>query len=179
MTEPIPTRESLAGFFASEPRLGTTRTGELRLYARIGVEHWAKEPDGTFTELEPTYHDMAVYGPLAERLQGRFHKGDKFVAHGHTQTYPSNRAGAPGVAQEFVVRRIGHDTARTRYTVQRGPSGDHAAGPDTGRTVNQDPVTSEPKVSGPLPPAVPNAPAESTTVWPAAARPLGDSFLGR
>lgn len=172
MSEPIPTRESLAGFFASQPRLGTTRTGEARLYARVGVEHWVKEADSTFTELEPTYHDLAVYGPLAERLDGRFRKGDTFVAHGETRTYPSTRDGAAGMALEFVVRRIGHDIARTRYTVQRGPAANHPAGRDT-RPVEQGEVSAEVPASGSRLRAVPDPPAQPTTVRPAGREAAG------
>ncbi|MPV35923.1 single-stranded DNA-binding protein [Georgenia subflava] len=170
MSEPIPTRESLAGFFASEPRLGTTKTGNTRLYARVGVEHWSKEPDGTFTELEPTYHDMAAYGPLAERLEGRFHKGDRFVAHGDTRVYPSARAGEDGMALEFVVRRIGHDITRTRYTVERGPTANHPAGRGSTRAVDQDAATTDVSASGSRLRTVPDLSVEPNNVRPADAQ---------
>ena len=42
----IPTQMSLAGFIASTPQLNFTGSGVARLYARVGVEHARKEPDG-------------------------------------------------------------------------------------------------------------------------------------
>lgn len=160
MSEPIPTRESLAGFIASEPVLGTTRAGEARWYARVGVEHWTKDRDGIFTELAPSFHDMVAYGPLATRLEGRFRKGDTFVAHGTTRAYPSTRAGEDEMALEFVARRIGHDITRTRYTVQRGPSANHPAGRDlTGHAAEQ---SAEVPVSGPRLRTVPDLPVQPT-----------------
>lgn len=134
MSEPIPTRESLAGFFVTEPTLGTTRNGGFRLVARVGVEHRLREPDGTLRELEASYHMLAVYGRLAEYLEGRFHRGDRFVAAGHTRSYPIDRYGVTDVRYEFVATRIGHDSALTRYQVDRGVAARHPAG----RRVNRD-----------------------------------------
>lgn len=167
MSDPIPTRESLAGFIATEPVLGTTRTGDARWYVRVGVEHWTKDRGGVFTELAPSFHDMAAYGPLAVRLEGRFHKGDTFVAHGATRAYPAARGGDE-VALEFVVRRIGHDIARTRYTVGRGPTANHPASRESAsRSVAQGDEIAEVPESGSRLRAVPDPPVEPSSVRPA------------
>ena len=51
-----------------------------RFYARVGVEHFRKETDGTFTKLEPTFHDMVMFQATAERAYARFRVGDSVVS---------------------------------------------------------------------------------------------------
>lgn len=43
------TQESVSGFIASDPQLTYTERGDARFYAKIGQEHYRKEPDGSFT----------------------------------------------------------------------------------------------------------------------------------
>ena len=115
----IPTQMSLHGFIASAPQLNFNDRGVARLYARTGVEHYRKEQDGTFTQLEPTYHDLVIYSRSAERAYARFRVGDKFVASGYVNQYDVERNGQTVPREEFVARHIGHDTAFTRYAVER------------------------------------------------------------
>lgn len=116
---PVPTQDAMQGFIASTPRLTFTDTGRARFYARVGCQHWRKEPDGSFTELDPTFHDMAIFGTTAERAYQRLHRGDRFLATGHVHEYEVDADGATETREEFVARRVGHDLARTSYEVQR------------------------------------------------------------
>lgn len=113
-------QQSLSGFIASEPQLTVTERGDARLYAKIGQEHYQRNPDGSFIQLETTFHDLVVYRRTAERAAATFAKGDKFVAEGyvHAYEYP-NEYGQTITGEEFVAKKIGHDTARTAYTVDR------------------------------------------------------------
>lgn len=115
----IPTQMSLSGFIASTPQLTFTGNGVARFYTRVGVEHARKEADGSFTSLEPTFHDMVMFRASAERAYARFRKGDSCVASGYINEYEIERGGNTVAREEFVARRIGHDTARTRYDVDR------------------------------------------------------------
>lgn len=115
----IPTQMSLSGFIATEPQVTHTANGTARFYARIGVEHARRETDGTFTPIEPSFHDLVIFGASAERANARFRRGDNFVASGYIHEYEVERNGNPVPREEFVARRIGHDTARTRYNVER------------------------------------------------------------
>ena len=115
----IPTQMSLSGFIASNPQLTFTSNGVSRFYARVGVEHARKEPDGSFTALEPTFHDLVLYRTPAERAYAQFRKGDQFVASGFIQEYDTEKEGATIRREEFVARRIGHDASRTKYEVVR------------------------------------------------------------
>lgn len=118
----IPTQMSLNGFIATAPDLTFTTNGDARFYARIGVEHYRKETDGGFTKLDPTFHDLVAYDTTAERAYARFRTGDSFVASGYINEYEVTRDGKQVPREEFVARRIGHDTVRTRYDVDRSPT---------------------------------------------------------
>src|SRR5699024_1619773 len=50
------TQTSVSGFIASDPQLSETSKGDARFYARFGQEHYRREDDGSFTELETTFH---------------------------------------------------------------------------------------------------------------------------
>ena len=117
----IRTQESFSGFVASDPQLSRTSTGEARLYARVGQEHYRRNSDGSFTELETTFHDLVAYRATAERAHERFVKGDSFVAEGYTHPFEYERDGHTVQGEEFVAKKIGHDAARTRYEVDRSP----------------------------------------------------------
>lgn len=117
----IRTQESLSGFIATDPQLTYTDRGEARFYARFGQENYRREDDGSFTKLEPDFGNLVLYRASAERAYERFTKGDQFVAEGYTHDYSYERDGQQIKGTEFVVKKIGHDTARTRYDVDRTP----------------------------------------------------------
>lgn len=67
----IPTQMSLHGFIATAPQLNFTGSGVARFYSRIGVEHFRKETDGSFTKLEPSFHNLVMFKATAERAYAR------------------------------------------------------------------------------------------------------------
>jgi single-strand DNA-binding protein len=118
----IPSQMSLHGFIATAPQLNFMGNGAARFYARVGVEHYRKETDASFTKLESTFHDLVAYAKTAERAYARFRVGDNFVASGYINEYEVERNGHTEAREEFVARRVGHDVARTRYDVDRSPA---------------------------------------------------------
>lgn len=117
----IDTQQSISGFIATRPRLTYSENGVSRFHARVGIEHSRQEPDGSFTQLEPTFHDLAIFRKTAEEAASRFRKGDRFVASGRVHAYTYEKDGQEVPAEEFIASRIGHDLARTRYEVDRFP----------------------------------------------------------
>jgi single-strand DNA-binding protein len=115
----IRTQQSMTGFIASEPQLTFTTQGDARFYAKVGQEHYRRNEDGSFSQLETTFHDLVVYRRSAERAYAAFAKGDKFVAEGYVRTYEHEVDGQPHHREEFIAKKLGHDTARTTYTVAR------------------------------------------------------------
>jgi single-stranded DNA-binding protein len=113
---------SLHGFIATAPQLNFVGSGAARFYARVGVEHYRKEADGSFTKLDSTFHDLVAYAKTAERAYARFAVGDNFVAAGYINEYEVDRNGQAEAREEFVARRIGHDLTRTTYDVNRRPA---------------------------------------------------------
>jgi hypothetical protein len=82
----IPTQMSLHGFIATAPQINFTGNGAARFYARIGVEHFRKETDGSFTKLDPTFHDLVAYAKTAERASSRAGSGTTSRARSTTST---------------------------------------------------------------------------------------------
>ncbi len=115
----IKTSQSINGFIASDPRLTRPDGGQARLYARVGINHFRREEDGSFTELEPTFHDLIQFGRGAEFSAERFRKGDRFLAQGHVRDYTRVVDGEERTDQQFVTNRLAHDPNTTTYHVER------------------------------------------------------------
>lgn len=115
----IHTQQSLTGFIVTDPELTITSKGEARFYAKIGQEHFQRNDDGSFTQLEVTFHNLVQYRKAAERSYERFQKGDNFVAEGYVHEYDHDVDGQTQHGEEFVAKKIGHDAARQNYTVNR------------------------------------------------------------
>lgn len=124
----IQTQQSFSGFVASDPQLTRTENGDPRLFAKVGKEHYRQELDGSFIQLETTFHNLVAFKAAAEQGHARLSKGDKFVAEGYVREYTHERDGQAVEGEEFIARRLGHDMARTRYEVDRTPR--RAAGRD-------------------------------------------------
>ena len=62
-----------------------------------------------------------MFGRSANHAHDRFRKGDNFIAEGYTRSVNYERDGQAVESEEFTARKIGHDTARTRYEVDRSP----------------------------------------------------------
>jgi single-stranded DNA-binding protein len=139
----IHTQQSVSGFIASEPQLSYTAKGDARFYARIGQEHYRREADGSFTELEPTFHDLVAYRATAERAYERLAKGDSFVAEGYAHTFEHERDGQAVESEEFVAKKIGHNLARTTYEVDRTRRAQAVA--ERGTPATTSPQTNEPR----------------------------------
>lgn len=112
-------RESFKGRIKSEPTLGTTKKGQAKFYAKVEQRHWQPEPDGSYTRLPNTYHDLVAYKGAAVRAYKQLNKDDYFIAEGRMQDYVSKRTGE--TKQRFVATAFGHDMAQTRYEVDRTP----------------------------------------------------------
>ena len=115
----IHTQQSISGFIVTDPELTITSKGEARFYAKIGQEHFQRNDDGSFTQLESTFHNLVQYRKAAERSYERFQKGDNFVAEGYVHEYDHDVDGQTQHGEEFVAKKIGHDAARQSYTVNR------------------------------------------------------------
>lgn len=115
----IKTAQSINGFIASDPKLTFNDEGRARFYARIGINHYQRNDDGAFTELDSSFHDLIQFGRGAELSADRFRKGDNFLAQGYVRDYTRTVDGAERTEQQFVTNRLAHDPNVTTYQVQR------------------------------------------------------------
>jgi single-strand DNA-binding protein len=115
----LKTSQSINGFIASDPRLTFNDDGQARLYARIGINHYRREENGSFTEMEPSFHDLIQFGKGAELSAERFRKGDNFLAQGYVRDYTRVVDGQERTDEQFVTKRLAHDPNITTYHVER------------------------------------------------------------
>ena len=118
----IKTATSMSGFIASTPQISRMDNGEIRCYIKAGQEHYTRHEDGTFTQEAATFHDLILFRKPAERAIEMFRKGDRFIAEGYLHTYQAtSHDGLAEEREEFVARKIGHDSVYTAYQVDRSP----------------------------------------------------------
>jgi single-strand DNA-binding protein len=127
----IRTQQSLSGFIVTDPELTMTSKGEARFFVKVGQEHFQRNDDGSFTQLESSFHNLVQYRKAAERSYERFQKGDKFIAEGYVHEYDHEVDGEAQAGEEFVAKKMGHDAARQNYTVNRKAPVDSAADPES------------------------------------------------
>ena len=111
----IPTREALSGFIATDPQLTETSNGGHRFYARVGIEQFQRNEDGSFTQLESEFTNLVMFDKAAQRAAEKFQKGDNFIAEGRSNTHEYQGE----QREQFIASRIGHDNNRTTYTLDR------------------------------------------------------------
>lgn len=129
----FPIKASFSGFIATEPRPSKTKSGVPRMFARAGKPRYRKEEDGSFTELDPTFHDLVAFGENPVRALSKFSKGDNFVAEGHLHRRTVVREGQTVEIEQFIMSKIGHDSARTSYSVDRSQRANRTAERGTAR----------------------------------------------
>ena len=140
---PMKTQMSLSGFVATDPDLHFTKEGKEYVRLRVGIEHWRKEVDGTFTKLDPTFHDMVAWDAPAKQIHAQFQPGDSFIAAGYIHEYEDSKV--PGLIKEqFVARKIGHNATRTTYEVQRPEPA--IAEPEPSMTASSAPTAAAPAI---------------------------------
>lgn len=112
-------RESMYGFVASTPQLTYTENGDPRLYFKAGQEHRQREPDGSWTKLPTTFHDVVAFNRAAlfgiENLQEQ----SRFVAQGSLRHYVNKRTDA--AEEQFEATRFLPTRPRERNTASRAP----------------------------------------------------------
>lgn len=123
----IPTQLSFSGFIATDPKLDYASNGDPRFTARVGHENFERQPDGSFKQLETSYHYLTSYRATATHAFEMLRRGDKFVAQGYVRDYSYEVEGQPRNGQEFIFTRFGHDAGRHDYTIDRRPAADRAA----------------------------------------------------
>lgn len=110
----------MIGHIAGDPRLThSEKTGTPRFYARVGVDHWRRDDDGTFTKTDRTFHDLAVRYKAAEAAMELFKKGDDFIATGRFEKFTDPTSGAE--REEFRADTLTPNPVSTHLSIDREP----------------------------------------------------------
>lgn len=149
----IKTSQAVNGFISADPRLTFSESGQARFYARIGINHYEPQADGSFRKLDPTYHDLIQFGKSAERSADRFIKGDDIIAQGYTREYTRDVNGTERTDEQFVAKRIAHDPNVTDYTVDRRPAAERSAEREAERETEREEPDRAAQLGSPTPTA--------------------------
>ena len=112
----------LAGRMATEPTLGTTQDGQPWANFRVAVEDRARnDATGEWEKAQTIFHDVVVFGKLAERTVGTLHTGDPVIAQGEFRFRAyEDASGTTRTGTSFVASRLGPDILLANVTVTRG-----------------------------------------------------------
>lgn len=109
----------IVGHIAGDPKLTySEKTGTPRFYARVGVDHWRREDDGSFTKTDRTFHDLALRYKAAEAAMDLFKKGDDIIATGRFEAF-TDTTGAE--REEFRADTLAPNPVSTRLSIDREP----------------------------------------------------------
>lgn len=109
--------DALIGYFDMEPKYKLVGEDQVpKVYARVGVDHYRRDPGGRPVKAGTTFHHLTAFREAAERISALFTQGDRFIARGYVHPY-TNRHGAQD--EEFIATHIGHDALATDYAVFR------------------------------------------------------------
>lgn len=136
----IKTSQAINGFISADPRLTFSESGQARFYARVGINHYEPQQDGSFRKLDPTYHDLIQFGKSAEMSADRYVKGDDIVAQGYTRDVN----GEERTDEQFVAKRIAPDPNITDFTIDRRPAAERQAEREADRDVTREAEREEP-----------------------------------
>jgi single-strand DNA-binding protein len=111
----------LAGRIATEPTLGTTQDGQSWAKFRVAVEDRARnDATGEWEKAQTIFHDLVVFGRLAERTVGALRTGDPVIAQGEFRFRAyEDASGATRTGTSFVASRLGPDIMLADVTVTR------------------------------------------------------------
>lgn len=111
----------LAGRLATEPTLGSTQDGKPWAKFRLAVEDRARnDATGEWEKAQTIFHDVVVFGTLAERTVGTLHTGDPVIAQGEFRFRAYEDAGGnTRTGTSFVASRLGPDILLADVTVTR------------------------------------------------------------
>jgi single-strand DNA-binding protein len=112
---------SMAGRVATVPSLGQARDGQPWAKFRMAVDDRVRNPgSGEWETAQTIFHDVVVFGKLAERAVDRLQTGDAVLVQGEFrfQTY-QDMGGKMRTATSFVASRLGPDLLLADVTVAR------------------------------------------------------------
>ncbi len=116
----IKTQQSFSGFIRGDLKLGKTSDNRPMFTAKAGQNQFEHVGQGEFRQLENEYIPIVQFGKAAARTLEQFRPGDRFVAEGYKREYNfTDDKGVEHTGEQFVVKKIGHDSAWTNYDVQR------------------------------------------------------------
>jgi single-strand DNA-binding protein len=111
----------LAGRVATTPVLGVSRDGRPWARFRLAVDDRSRNVEtGEWEKSQAIFHDVVVFGKLAERAVAALRSGDPVLAQGEFRFQSFRDAeGRARTGTSFVASRLGPDILLTDVAVSR------------------------------------------------------------
>jgi single-strand DNA-binding protein len=138
----------LAGRVATPPTLSETQDGKPWAKFRLAVDDRARNAEtGEWEKSQTIFHDVVVFGKVAERTVATLRSGDPVLAQGEFrfQSYRDGE-GRTRTGTSFVVSRLGPDILLADVAVSRNPD----RTPDVVRAQGTDRVAEHAPTAGSL-----------------------------
>ncbi|GAA3278653.1 single-stranded DNA-binding protein [Paenarthrobacter aurescens] len=117
---------SIAGNLVADPELTIGESGTPHAKLRVAVNQRIQNPDGTWRDGEPVFHNVSAFRMLAENASTSLKKGDPVTVSGELEFRSYDKDGERREARRIIADTIGPDlrfgTARISARPEQLPS---------------------------------------------------------
>lgn len=122
---------SISGNLVADPELTYGESGVAHAKLRVAVNQRLQNPDGSWRDGEPLFHNVSAFRALAENVANSLKKGDPVAIGGEMEFRHYDKDGVQHEAHRIVADTVGPDLRYGTVAFQRTPkaSTDVFAGP--------------------------------------------------
>ncbi len=110
---------TIAGNLVADPELTIGESGTPHAKIRVAVNQRIQNPDGTWRDGEPVFHNVSAFRMLAENAATSLKKGDPVTVSGELEFRSYDKDGARREARRIIADTIGPDLRFGTATYQR------------------------------------------------------------
>ncbi|MEV5054375.1 single-stranded DNA-binding protein [Arthrobacter sp. LAR12-1-1.1] len=122
---------SISGNLVADPELTYGESGVAHAKLRVAVNQRLQNPDGSWRDGEPLFHNVSAFRALAENVANSLKKGDPVAIGGEMEFRHYDKDGVQHEAHRIVADTVGPDLRFGTVAFQRTPKAntDVFAGP--------------------------------------------------
>lgn len=110
---------TIAGNLVADPELTIGDSGTPHAKLRVAVNQRIQNPDGTWRDGEPVFHNVSAFRMLAENAATSLKKGDPVTVAGELEFRSYDKDGERREARRIIADTIGPDLRFGTATYQR------------------------------------------------------------
>ncbi len=110
---------TITGNLVADPELTIGESGTPHAKLRVAVNQRIQNPDGTWRDGEPVFHNVSAFRMLAENASTSLKKGDPVTVSGELEFRSYDKDGERREARRIIADTIGPDLRFGTATYQR------------------------------------------------------------